>query len=214
MNSLSEMAEKRASIYWWFSTLFASEMTDEQLQAYRSEEGRTFLQGLADSGLASEVEALQQALHPLVAMDQPRLELAADFAQCFLVDQKRSALPYASVYLSDGGLLMQQPHTEMLELLKAEGLAVSEGLNEPADHLAVMLDYLGNLCIQGVNCGSETERGVLHEKQLSFIEHQLMSWVPSFVARAQQLKQTFFYPKVAQLLLTYLQLDQAYLRDC
>ncbi|RDE18937.1 molecular chaperone TorD [Motiliproteus coralliicola] len=213
MNSFSELSETRASIYWWFSTLFASELNDEQLQAYCGEEGRDFLQGLADNGLSEEVGALQQVLQQLAAQDQPRLELAADFTQCFLVDQKSSALPYASVYLSDDGLLYQQPHLDMLDLLQSEGLAVNEGMNEPADHLAIMLDYLGNLVMQGVNSSSDAEQGMLLEKQLSFIEQQLMSWVPAFVERTQQLKQTFFYPKVAMLLLAYLRLDQTFLSD-
>ncbi len=52
--------------------------------------------------------------------------------------------PYASAYLGDKPTLKQPPYTEMEKYLNTSGLGVAKQFNEPADHLAVQLDFLAN----------------------------------------------------------------------
>lgn len=214
-------AEARAGIYWWLSTLFAQELKPEQLASYFDQQGQEFLNELSEAIPEKQAERhgaatltqLKSALAALKLVQQPHLELAADFAQSFLGDNRTSALPYASVYLSDGGLLFQKPHDEMLELLRSQGLAVTDQFKEPADHLAIMLDFLGNMALRQLNTQTESERKALYQEQLSFIENRLLTWVPEFNQRCQGITGSGFYPAVAGLLCNYLDAERKYLSE-
>ncbi len=217
IQTYAEDAEARASIYWWLSTLFAKEVGSDQLKVYWGQQGQVFLEGLAEALPAIDardsLERLKQALTSLKQMPQPHLELAADFAQSFLGDNRTSALPYASVYLSDGGQLFQEPHDEMLALLKSQGLAVTEQFKEPADHLAIMLDYLGNQVLRLLEAKTDSQRAALYRQQQDFIEERLLTWVPEFKQRCERITGSGFYPAVAGLLGDFLKAEQAYLAE-
>ena len=102
-----------------------------------------------------------------MAIKQPSLELAADFSQLFLTDAKKGAPPYASVYLSETGQLFEKPHQDMVTLFKREGLVIDPNFKEPADHIAIQLDYLGNLIMKEAdNCSGA---------QSDFIKQHLLS---------------------------------------
>lgn len=49
MQEIKQFNEQRAEIYWWFSSLFSKELTDEELKAYQSQQVRGFLQGLSEN---------------------------------------------------------------------------------------------------------------------------------------------------------------------
>lgn len=198
----SEINEQRASLYWWFSTLLSKELTTEQLTHYFSGEGVELLDKLAQEELFSEAVAqIKSALVIIMAIKQPTLELAADFSQLFLTDAKKGAPPYASVYLSESGQLFEKPHQEMVDLFKQQGLMVDPNFKEPADHIAIQLDYLGNLIIKE----GEDET----QAQTDFINNQLLSWLPSFVDATKRVSNSGFYQGVCQLLLLFIKQDIA-----
>ena len=49
MQELKAFNEKRSEIYWWFSSLFAKELTVADLEQYQSPEIRSFLSGLGET---------------------------------------------------------------------------------------------------------------------------------------------------------------------
>ena len=196
----SGLYETRASLYWWFSTLLTRELDEDQLARYTTGEGKALLDDLAeDPKFSPSVDKINKALAQIGPMEHPALELAADFTELFLMDAKAGASPYASVYQSDGGLLFQKPHDDMVALLKSQGLAVEARFNEPADHIAIQLDYLGNLIIK--------EGNQVSPAQATFIEQHLLSWVPQFVKSTDKVKNTGFYQGVCQLMLDFIELD-------
>ncbi len=206
-----DLAEKRASIYWWFSTLLICELNDRQIAALTGESGDTIFKALTEESLDSEVDEVRSALDRLGSEGELRYELAADYAQTFLRDSRHSALPYASVYLSEDGLLYQQPQQEMQALLQQEGLAVDGNLGEPADHIAVQLDYLGNLVLRGINTADEQQYHDRVDLQLAFIKEQLLPWVPKLVEKCQSIDGAQFYPAICSLLLAYLKAEQSHM---
>jgi len=211
MSEHSELAEKRASIYWWFSTLLIGELNEEQTAMLTGESGMQFLDALSMEGMAAEVDAVKSTLKQLDSNGEMRLELAADFAQTFLRDNKHSALPYASVYLSHDGLLYQTAQKEMVGMLQKEGLAVDKDMGEPADHIAVQLDYLGNLALRGIKASDETDYREGLRKQLAFINSQVMNWLPRFVKKSLSVGDAYFYPAICSLLLSYVQQECTFL---
>ncbi|MDA0147188.1 molecular chaperone TorD [Vibrio sp. LaRot3] len=212
MQELKAFNEKRAEIYWWFSSLFAKELTEADLEQYQSPEIRGFLTGLGENPtLKPATDKLIDALNRLIDREDAQLELAADFCDLFLKSDKDSALPYASMYIGKTGLLNDEPAKQMDELLAKHGVAVDKNLNEPADHIAIELDLLGNLIIRSNELEQERHlEDALHEQE-AFIRQHILSWVPQFSAKSQKFDEFGFYAAVTALLVAFLELDCNYL---
>ncbi len=199
---ISVVNESRASLYWWFATLLTKELDKEQLALYFSGEGLQLLDQLAEEAVFEKpVKQIKSALLTVLAVKQPELELAADFSELFLTDAKKGAPPYASVYLSETGQLFEQPHHDMLAIFKKQGLAVDPTFNEPADHIAIQLDYLGNLIIQ--------DGGEVSETQVAFIEESVLPWLGLFVTATTKVSNSGFYQGICQLMQAFIEQDIA-----
>lgn len=204
--------EKRAEIYWWLSSLFAKELTQQELDSYHSQEIRTFLTGLGENEtLKPSIDKLVDALNRLQNREDAQLELSADYCDLFLKSDKNAALPYASMYIGKQGLLNDVPAQEMAALMSKHGIAVSESLNEPADHIAIELDFLGNLVIRSNELEQEKHLDDALIEQESFIQTHILSWIPQFSAKCDQYDEFGFYASVAQVLVAFCQLDCQYL---
>ncbi|PFG45830.1 Tat proofreading chaperone TorD [Vibrio sp. ES.051] len=212
MQEVKAFNEKRAEIYWWFSSLFAKELSDKELETYHSVEIRSFLAGLGENeSLKPAVDSLVNALNRLQDRQDAQLELAADFCELFLKTEKYGALPYASMYIGESGLLNDKPAEEMEKLMSEFGVQVDVNLKEPADHLAVELDFLGNMIIRSNELEQDKHMEKAFVKQNCFIQQQLMSWLPQFGQKCKQLDEFGFYSSVAQLLIAFCKLDSTYL---
>ena len=89
MQEFMATSERRAQLYWWFSTLFAAELSDEQIAEYDTYDVRSFLKSLSTlDPMREAVEELNEAIARLLVRTARQLELAADFAGLFLVDPK------------------------------------------------------------------------------------------------------------------------------
>lgn len=212
MQELKAFNEKRAEIYWWFSSLFAKELTEKELEAYHSVEISLFLAGLGENeSLKLAVDSLVDALNRLQDRENAQPQLAEDFCGLFLKKEKYSALPYASIYIGESGLLNDKPAEEMAKLMEEFGVQADSKLSEPADHLAVELDFLGTMIIRSNEYEQEKHMEEAFIQQNHFIEKHLMTWLPQFSIQCQQSDDFGFYASVAQLLVAFCKLDSAYL---
>ncbi|HGH6027015.1 TPA: molecular chaperone TorD [Vibrio mimicus] len=213
IQELKILNEKRAEIYWWLSSLFIKELSEQDITHYHSAEIRTFLSGLADEeSLADDVRSLIDALNRLQDRQDAQLELAADFCDLFLKSDRDSALPYASVY-TDKGLLNGKPAQQMRELLAAYEVKVDQNLNEPADHLAIQLDFLAHLVISTNQLEQNSEVNAALQVQSDFISQHLLTWLPVFVERCTQFDTFGLYAAVARLALAFVKQDQGFLDE-
>ncbi|ENM5766841.1 molecular chaperone TorD [Vibrio mimicus] len=213
IQELKILNEKRAEIYWWLSSLFIKELSEQDITHYHSAEIRTFLSGLADEeSLADDVRSLIDALNRLQDRQDAQLELAADFCDLFLKSDRDSALPYASVY-TDRGLLNGKPAQQMRELLAAHEVKVDQNLNEPADHLAIQLDFLAHLVISTNQLEQNSEVNAALQVQSDFISQHLLTWLPVFVERCTQFDTFGLYAAVARLALAFVKQDQGFLNE-
>lgn len=212
MNELTAFNEQRAEIYWWLSSLLANELTTEQLEQYNSFEVRTFLTSLAETPeLTASMNALIEKLNQLQSREDVQLELSADFCQAFLGSDKHSALPYASIYLDKTGILNGKPAQEMRDLLGQYNIAQKAEFNEPADHIAIELDFLGNLILMTNQQTSEEDFESHMNAQLAFINEQLLSWTPRFSQICKERDEYGFYAAVTDFLVAFLKLDKTFL---
>ncbi|WP_394152740.1 molecular chaperone TorD [Vibrio maritimus] len=212
MQEIKAFNEQRAEIYWWLSSLFAAELTDDELNKYHSPEIRSFLSGLGENpSLKEPIQVFTESLNRLQVREDAQLELSADFCDLFLKSDKHGALPYASMYIGKSGLLNDQPAQDMADLLAKHNVAVNKDLNEPADHLAIELDFLGNLIIRSNELEAEAHMNDALHEQAEFIKNYLMTWLPQFVAKCQTNDEFGFYASAAKLLEAFCQLDYTYL---
>lgn len=204
--------EQRAEIYWWMSSLLARELTEKDLEEYHGGEMLTFLSGLGMTPeLKEPVEAFRDAINRLKTREDAQLELAADFCGLFLSTPKSGALPYASMYVGESGLLNDKPAQDMNKLMEKYDIAQRKEFNEPADHIAVELDFMGNLIILANQQKSEEEAEAMMQEQQQFIDTMLLNWLPAFAQQCKERDQFGFYAAAVNLLVAFCKLDSAFL---
>lgn len=212
MDELTQLCKTRSEIYWWLSTTLATELTEEQLQQYQSTEIQSFLQGLAQSPqLTASVEKLISSLAAANLRNNARLALCADFADVFLGNNKSSAPPYESVFTSEDGHLMQEAYQQMTTLLSEHNININEKYSEPADHIAIQLDFMGNLILMTLESETEAEIRQNFAKQHNFLQTHLLNWLPDFEMKVKDCDKFGFYAAVVELLLAFAQLDSDWL---
>ena len=197
-------SQNRGQVYWWLSSLIAAELDEKQLQVLFSDDINVFLDSLAEEPeLADAISQLKQSVGGLRTRKDMQLELAADYAKLFLGSGRQGALPYASIYLSKEGLLMQEPHHQMVKLLKDNGFAQSESFKEPADHLAIILDFMGNLAIKKMD--KAIQKNCLNE--------MLLTWLPQWQKDAAKHDGFGFYSASTLLILEFVRVDLEFLNS-
>ena len=204
---------QRAGLYGWFARLYAQEVSQQMFESHFADGGFAPFAGLAELGLGAEVQRLDAAIATLRAEQLPRLELAADFAQLFLLDGKTSALPYASAYAGTDSAspLFGAAEARMRDFLAASGLSIQADFREPADHLAVPLALMAELA--GAASSAE-DIPTAAATQADFLRTAVLDWLPRFVERCQQARPRFdVYPALAALLLGFVRADVAFLED-
>ena len=181
-------ATERVFTYRMLSNLLGRELSQAQFSRLQAGEFEPFFAYLSQCGFAPTVTALQKSFDQAAALPQPHLELAADFAQCFLLEDKLSALPYASAYLS--GTELDENLAQTDRLLARFRLQLNRQINEPGDHLCVYLEILIKLCEQD---DLATQR--------RFIRLRLLNWFPQLVRRAARIPlKSDYYPLLLRLL--------------
>lgn len=204
---------QRSRLYGWFSALYKEEIPETMFERYFAGGPFKPFTGLAELGLEAEVGRLETAVASLRDIPLARLELAADFAQLFLLDARAGALPYASAYEGEGSAstLYSTAEARMREFLTSRRLAIQQEFREPADHLAVLLSLLAHVAEQqSSGCDMEAAAG----EQAALLRVALLDWLPRFVERCQQVKQKFdFYAALATLLLGFVRADLHFLDD-
>ncbi|WP_315569201.1 molecular chaperone TorD [Haemophilus parahaemolyticus] len=189
--------EEYQFIYRWFSNILGRELTDAQLQSLQAGEFTPFFAFLKEAGFAAEIAQLEMALASLQLHPHARLELAADFAECFLLEGAISAMPYASAYLASKELTSNLQ--KMDDYLTEFGLQTNRQVNEPSDHLCVYLEILLKLVEQKMLAG-----------QRQFIREQLQTWLPKMTEKLAKIPlQNQFYPALFSLLCKILALHAA-----
>lgn len=169
----------------WLSWSFARELDLDALQVYDSGGAAPLFVYLArHQNLVASLNRLERTINTWSDFDDPRLELAADYATLFLSSGDAGAPLYASCYMSPGHLF-GPPHDRMTRRLEVVELATSILPGEPADHLALMLDYLAH-CFAAHNSAPPTP--LPFEEPGEFIRSELLTWLPAFQERAERVQ--------------------------
>ncbi len=100
---------------------------------------------------------------------------------------------YASSYFGDDATLMDEPACLMEQRFASKGLQMAAERNEPADHLAIQLEFCFFLITQ-------KNRTVAMQEAAQFTKAALLPWVPQFYAKLRSEDASDFYGLTAGLL--------------
>ncbi|WP_371225044.1 TorD/DmsD family molecular chaperone [Roseovarius sp. 2305UL8-3] len=168
--------------YRWLAQFFLSPPSAEQLEQYRGPDGQQVLSACRSvPALAPVVGLLDAMIAPGQDLEAEQKGFARAFSQAFDVGGPRSAPPYASVYVSERGLLCQEPTREMNRILSGLQMTLPGGVNEPSDHIAIQLHVAAELCDR------EQAGQHLPIPTVAFLEQHLLNWLPEFADRCARL---------------------------
>lgn len=207
--------QQRAAFYGWFAGAFASELSKQAFAFYSGGQLDSLLEVLKQIGFDREVARLQAFTSTLEGTEDERIDLMADFASCFLLDSRHSALPYASYYLSEEKLLYGEASQRMSDFLQGNQLQLHEDFREPADHLVVYLAVMADWCAEVAEFSDPIEIQRQVAEQYEFLSEALLSWLEQWAERLEHIPHLrfAFYPAMGQLLLSYVRADAEAMSD-
>jgi putative dimethyl sulfoxide reductase chaperone len=128
-------------------------------------------------------------------------QLETDYIRLFVSALGGVKAPlYQSHYSSPDGQLMKEPAIVMRDRLIQAGLSLVDRPGEPADHLAIEIEYLFYLWESALNGSTWT----LEEEARRFIEIDLLPWLEIFSLRLDDDSGAEFYSAAAHMLLSIL----------
>jgi TorA maturation chaperone TorD len=160
------------------------------------------------------------------ALEAVRTELAADHSSLLLGMSANPVSPFESVYTSENHLMMQEARDKAVAAYRAAGFEKSDDYHMPEDHISLELDFVAGLgnraadAIQGAQAGliadtdaAFAEAELAMNQQIDFLKKHLLVWAPRFGELLESRATTAFYRGVAQMLLTYLESEAAYIDE-
>ncbi len=195
----TDVLKDRCSSYHFLARIYRQEISPQLLHDLAAVEGFGEAEG------AGEGERLIGAFIAGLKdrnLEDVQAELAVEYAALFLNAGSHPISPYESVYTSPEHLVMQQARDEVAYEYESEGLERLESFNEPEDHIALELEFMGRLCVktdENLDRGDRVAALKCLEKQARFLAQHLGVWVPQFCEEIRQAHPGEFYRGVAQL---------------
>ncbi|MCL2883163.1 MAG: molecular chaperone TorD family protein [Coriobacteriia bacterium] len=205
---LADVLKGRREFYLALAGFYFKPLTQEQIDAMA---GTDFTEFAADEPmLADGFNDITRFLRK--RNTGTRQTLAVDFTSSFggtEAYQGRVAVPYASVYLSEEGLLSRAPRAEVFKVFSRNLLRVTD-TSTPDDHLSFMLEFLSIMsgrAAEAIQDGQAADARHCLEESRDFINHHILTWFMDFATLANRFFETRFYRGVLKVTEGYLRLD-------
>lgn len=162
-----------------------------------------FPRGLALPAADEAAEAAYGNMAAAMAGELSLDMLAADFAAIYL-NNRLTASPYESVWLTDDHLACGAPMFELRELYSAAGWKASDWRQRFDDHLVFQFQFIQR----------QMQRPTVDAEKLAiFIDEHIGYWFPDFAQRVSMYCDTAFYAALAELTHVWLQRCRALLAE-
>ncbi len=208
--------ENRRLAYAWLSRAYEKEVTASLLREIVSGKSSVLnaeaLSEVPDGELKRGLETLGEYLMALKQRDleQARLELAVDYANLFLGVKRKVWHPSESAYTSKSHLVMQEPLDRVLQAYWDAGVDKEKEFTEPADHIAVELQFMAHLCGKSTEALREDRKDDARRyfmMQEDFLKKHLSLWIDLFAKDVEKNAETGFYRGVAVITQSFVELD-------
>lgn len=172
MNTPSEEQAWRADTYALLARLLAAPPDSELLERLGT------LESEGDTAMERALTTLARAARATDARS-----VAEEYQALFVGVTHGELMPYGSWYLA--GFLMEKPLASLREDLHLLGLARQDGVTEPEDHAAALLEAMALLA------------AAADLRQWAFAREHVFSWLPRFFRDLNQAPAAVFYRTVA-----------------
>ncbi len=196
----------RSCMYRLLASLFARELTEENLISFKKGPGSKLLDALEEvEAYSPAVTLLKKYFATIADPKKGVLDLAESYAWNFHgVGGPHGAPLYASVYVSEKSCTHQKIERELHTILLEHGLSSVNYKKEPCDHLAVILEFVSWLDEQ---VGTDEQLGKWQKTRKVIIEQYLLSWLSKFVSQCKRGDRLGFYSTLAEEILIILEAD-------
>lgn len=154
--------------------------------------------GLDSLGIHKEAEELRTAF---AETTNEALEL--DFAKLFIGPFELPCPPYGSVYLEKDRQIMGKTTMDVAAIYEAAGLQVEEEMHEPADHIAIELEFM-YLLVTRIKSEDENrnkeDADTLSELKRMFESSYFIPFALKFSDAVAENAETSFYKKTGEAL--------------
>jgi len=162
---------------------------------------------LVDPALVPDARALGEAFAGTAAE-----ELLVDYTRLFLGPVRMLAKPYGSVWLAEGGMLMDDSTQAVLDLYREADFDMDETFRDLPDHVAVELEFLYLLIFRENEArmsGDAHRLDAFLGLQKRFLTGHLGRWIPPFADAVEQGARSDFYRRLGGLTRTFIGLQLA-----
>ena len=127
--------------------------------------------------------------------------LKIDFSKLFVGPYELSAAPYGSVYLEGERKMMGDSTQDVRNRYLEAGLDTAKTFKDAPDHISAELEFMHYLIFKEIetlaDADLKTAIGFV-QRQKSFLEDHLMTWVPQFTTSIMENATTDFYKNLAR----------------
>lgn len=194
----TETINMNAEIYRLFSIMFYN---PEETFLSEPETVKTLaeLLSVADPDLRADAEKFVKSIE-----DADRQELILDYAALFVGPFQLQAPPYGSVYLDLSKTVNGQSTAAVIKIYQKFGLDVADDMKEPADHIAIELEFLHTASIAIGNMQTNGEDVSEYERELQiFKDKYFIPFTAAMCGLMSKNAATDFYRTLARLLTQY-----------
>ncbi len=212
MQETKAFNEIRAEIYWWLSGVFSKAMSEQEFNAYQSDDIHQFLTGLGNNEeLTQSCQHLLQTLDRLNTYTDAYERVQQSYRELFSYEnQSAESIACASTY-NRARKVSDFQRKEMYQMLIEHGIDITHDETVSTDHISVELDFLANMIVRSNELEKLEHIYRAQNQQKEFIEKQLLTWLPDFSLRCQERDSVGFYGSFAELLNQFCHLDYHYL---
>lgn len=192
----AEYLQASAETYAFLSQMLFRELNDEAIAALRAQ---TWPRDTDSATLDRGYVQVRRFFN--YASTDVRTQLAVEYARVFLAagvfsQDKMTAVPYESVFTSEGHIMMQASRDDVVRIFREDGFKVNPELHEPEDHLSFELEYLAHMssrALEALGAGDRTSVTDNAARQVAFIDGHLLNWIGRLHDVAAEYAKTTFY---------------------
>ncbi len=186
----------RAKIYQFLSTLYRDEIPSSLIEKMTKGEFLEPINILQKECASQNISSGLSLINGMLASGSSREvynEMRYDYADLFLNAGSNPAFPYASCYVNNEPLVMQEPVFKMREIMNGAGVHKKEDYSDLDDHIAAELELMRYFSEQAA------DKGLKQEDEYDFLRNQLIEWAEEFSTVLGNAAKTDFYRGLAQV---------------
>ena len=179
-DEMLEFLDANVDTFTFLSQVFYKELTEEAIAELA---GGQWPENTGNQALDRGYNLLRRYFK--FSAGDRRSQLAVEYARIFLAagvfsQEKRSAVPYESVFTSEEHVMMGGTRDELIDWFIQDGFKVNPDLHEPEDHISFELEYLAHMNVKAANLirdGRNLDAIKNVKRQRRFIEQHLLNWI-------------------------------------